>query len=274
MKVIDSFIFAGELDILEIRLKYLSPLVDKFIIVESDHTFQGNRKPYHLEDNWNRFTTFQNKIEYIQISQDPSEFNFYTVDGYDPDNGPFLMEAQCRLGLSHYNDNIDDEDMVMISDVDEIPNVDILQYIVDNRRTYPLIFSVGMDFYGFFLNNKTVSGPDTYWNGTVITTGKHWKGKTPQAIRDKRNLLMSFPNAGYHFSWMGGVPAIQNKIRSFAHVEFNKEEILDEQAILSAIEEGRDVLQRPGVRYELQSMAIFPEDLRKILEGYPHLIKK
>ena len=275
MRVIDTFLFGGELDMLEIRLKYLGAVVDQFIIVESNHTFSGKPKPYHLEENWDRYKEWHDRILYLQIEQYPSEYTFNLVDYYTPTDGAFKMEYDCRNGLMHANELIKDDDVVFLSDVDEIFNKSALYtqtiFGMDGTPNGPT--ALGMDFYAYYLNNRTITGPDVCWAGTVVCSGRDWKFNTPQQLRDKRNTLPRWNGAGWHFSWMNGLDAIKNKIKSFAHTEFNRKHILDDQAILSAIEQGKEVLQRPYISYQLQPMAMFPEDLRKILEGYPHLIK-
>ena len=76
--LIDSFLFFQELDLLEIRLEYLSPYIDKFIIVESCQTFKGEKKAYNFEINKKRFEKYINKIIYYKID---SFFELY-VGGY------------------------------------------------------------------------------------------------------------------------------------------------------------------------------------------------
>jgi hypothetical protein len=79
-----------------------------------------------------------------------------------------------------------------------------------------------------------------------------------------------YAGISWHFSWMGD---IQKKIQSFAHVEFNCPDITHPNAIAKAVEEGKDVLGRQCISYQVQPMSSFPDDLRLILEQYPHLIK-
>jgi beta-1,4-mannosyl-glycoprotein beta-1,4-N-acetylglucosaminyltransferase len=273
MKIFDAIIFNDELDILEIRLKYLSSHVDHFIIVESDHTFQGNPKPYHLQDNWERFKPWHDKIIHLPIEQDPSQFEFKQVDRYSPENGPFRMEEQCRnaLHLAKEFVHIAQEDLAILSDVDEIWHKDFIpSYTLNHCFNQSLFVAMSQQFFGYKLNMQNTKGPDVNWKGSVVAKGSTWNIIEPQRIRDSRNNVMAMNNAGWHFSWMG---SIENKIKSFAHVEFNRPEILDSNAISQAIEEGKDVLQRPGVSYEKVDMNVFPPDLKEILTQYPHLIK-
>jgi beta-1,4-mannosyl-glycoprotein beta-1,4-N-acetylglucosaminyltransferase len=273
MKIFDAIIFNDELDILEIRLKYLSSHVDHFIIVESGHTFQGNPKPYHLLDNWERFKPWHDKIIHLPIEQNPSQFEFKQVDRYSPENGPFRMESQCRnaLHLAKEFIHISQEDLTILSDVDEIWNKDLIpSYTLHHCFNQSLFVAMSQQFFGYKLNMQNTQGPDVNWEGSVVAKGSTWNIIEPQRIRDSRNNVIAMNNAGWHFSWMG---SIENKIKSFAHVEFNRPEILDSNAISQAIEEGKDVLQRPGVSYEKVDMNVFPPDLKEILTQYPHLIK-
>ena len=65
--IIDTCLFFQELDLLEIRLEYLYPFVDKFIIVEACQTFKGELKPYNYEKNKERFSKYADKIIYFKI---------------------------------------------------------------------------------------------------------------------------------------------------------------------------------------------------------------
>lgn len=276
MKIYDCFLFSNELDILEIRLRYLSPYVDYFVIVESNHTFSGKSKPYNLENNWARFKNYEDKIIYLLIEQDPSNFTFREHEGYDPNDGAFRMEAEARNSLMYINNRLEAEDMAILSDVDEIPCAYVLRAAIAgiNLKSFPSPLALPMQFFAYYLNNLTVSGPDVLWKGSIIISAEQWLSTSPQSLRDKRNIMHS-PNTrnSFHFSWMNGVEAIKNKIQSFAHTEFDRPHIVNDEAIHKAIEEGKDVLQRPGVSYQLQPMSIFPAELANILKDYPHLIK-
>jgi beta-1,4-mannosyl-glycoprotein beta-1,4-N-acetylglucosaminyltransferase len=272
MNITDFTIINNELDILEVRLKYLSNIVDKFVICESDYTFSGKPKPYNLEGNWDRFKPFHDKINYIQIEQNPSLYEYRDVNTYTPDNAPWKMEYEMRNGLAYGYDLVKPDSICLLGDVDEIPSINLIKNYIKVNSFQEL--SIIMNFHAFFFNFKNTKGPDCMWGGTKILRGSTLFNSTPQQIRDRRNNTpYTICPTSYHFSWMGGIEAIQNKILSFSHTEFNRPEILDSNAISQAIEEGKDVLQRPGVSYEKVDMNVFPPDLKEILTQYPHLIK-
>ena len=171
MKVFDLFTYFNENDLLEIRLKYLNDSVDYFVICESNYSFSGNPKPYNLELSWERFKSFHDKIIYIKIDQDPSKFLFRNVDRYDPTNGPFQMEHEQRSYLNAIDHMIGDDDLCLVGDLDEIPdkqtinNIKNVNDLIGSWLSEP--HSVLMNFFAYYLNNLTVSGPDVKWINTI-----------------------------------------------------------------------------------------------------------
>lgn len=108
-RVFDSFIFFNELDLLQIRLSVLAPHVDRFVLVEATHSFQGQTKPLYFEKNRQRFAPFLDKIEHVVVDNFP--------DAASPwDREHFQRDAILR-GLA----SCADDDLVIISDADEIP---------------------------------------------------------------------------------------------------------------------------------------------------------
>jgi beta-1,4-mannosyl-glycoprotein beta-1,4-N-acetylglucosaminyltransferase len=108
----------------------------------------------------------------------------------------------------------------------------------------------------------------------VICSGKYLKDKNTQHLRDKRNELPRIKNGGWHFSYLGGVNAIKQKLKSFSHTEFNKEEFLDEQQILNSLEKGQDVLKRKNVKYRFVPLRKYPHRIRVIMKQYPQFLKE
>ena len=139
-KIYDCFNFFNELDILEIRLNELYDVVDYFIIVESNVTHSGEDKLFYFDENKDRFTKFLDKIINIKITDTPNDFinlkstddnelnkiNQYIINQTNrfnrynqPDYGrDFFQKESVRRGLINCQDN----DLILISDADEIPN--------------------------------------------------------------------------------------------------------------------------------------------------------
>ena len=144
MKIYDAFLFFNELDILDLRLNLLNKFVDKFVIVESTVTFSGKNKKLFFDENKDRFKQFEDKIIHIIIDDTPDEFlsiNYIddvktTKDIFKNKILKYLSEStgwsrdQKQWGREIYQReyiimglfDCSDEDMIIISDVDEIPN--------------------------------------------------------------------------------------------------------------------------------------------------------
>jgi beta-1,4-mannosyl-glycoprotein beta-1,4-N-acetylglucosaminyltransferase len=201
--LIDAFMFAWELDILEIRLNELNPVVDKFVIVESlEMHGSANTKTPVLANNWCIAAPFESKIEYV------------IVDKLEPSFGEgtsWLRENYHRnCLLAPIKEVSSPDDIVMISDCDEIPRASTIQ------RNLPILssalFGTRQDLFYYNVNNFVDE-----WHGTVIGPVKTIEAIGPQAARNKRDSLPFLDNAGWHFSYFGGIDRIRTKTKNFAH---------------------------------------------------------
>ena len=265
MKIIDCFSFFNELDLLEFRLRLLDKVVDHFVIVESNLTCNGKAKPYYFEENKDRFTPWQHKITHIPITQITSGLDFTKQDdSYNPGSAAWKLENEQRNALAAATSLAADEDLVLVSDLDEIPNPFLIKKI--NLDKGPVALSLLFHYYFF---NCQLFASERWWNGTILCTGKQFKVTTPQQLRDGRNLFKRIPRAGWHFSYLGGVEKIKYKIQSFAHTEYNREKYFNAENILKAIDNGKDIFDRPGIKYDFVSPYYYPSFLRKLMFEYP-----
>ena len=270
MKIIDCFTFFNELELLELRLKLLDAKVDHFVIAESNITHSGKPKPWHFEENKKRFEPWLHKITYIPINQTTDGLDLAattTITTYTPGSAAWKLENEQRNALYAAANLASDDDLILVSDLDEIPNPQLLREI--NLQNGPAALS--MLFHYYFLNCQN-TGSERWWNGSILFTGKQFKATTPQALRDKRNDFKRAEKAGWHFSYLGGLEKIKYKIQSFAHTEFNKEEFTNDENILKAMEEGRDIFNRPGVHYKFVSTYYYPSFLKNVMLQYPSLL--
>ena len=127
-KLIDCFTFFNELDLLEIRLKYLYEIVDYFIIVEADTSFNGEMKQMLFKDNMDRFAPFKEKIIFVPIKMKYFEHERGVAWKREEYQRNCIQEGIVKL-------NLKDTDLVLISDIDEIPNKNILIDLKNNRKT-------------------------------------------------------------------------------------------------------------------------------------------
>jgi len=273
MKIIDCFTFFNELDLLEFRLRLLDKYVDHFIIAESNLTHSGSRKPYFFEENRLRYKPWLSKIIYVPLEQSTEGLDFTKKEtSYNPESAAWKLENEQRNALAAATAVLGDEDLVLLSDLDEIPDPSSLKKI--NLKNGPV--SLSMLFHYYFFNCQHL-GADRWWNGTIICTGSQFRQTTPQKLRDNRNVYKSIPRSGWHFSFLGGFEKIKYKIRSFAHTEFNREETLTDANIIRAMEEGKDIFNRPGTAFKFVPLHYYPPFLRNEMMNYPsflHLKKK
>ena len=115
--IYDCFQFFNELDMLKIRLNVMSPIVDKFVISEATETFSGLKKPLYYEENKEMFAEFADKIIHVVVDDTP--------EGYTHDRDTFQKNAVTR-GLK----DCTDEDIIIFSDLDEIPNPEKIKEIL------------------------------------------------------------------------------------------------------------------------------------------------
>ena len=122
MKIFDCFTFNDELEILDIRLNTLNKFVDKFIIVESKTNHQGNEKKVNF--NINQFKKFKDKINYFLIDKIPSYYSSWEIESYQ------------RNYISNGLNSCEENDVIIISDIDEIPNLERFNFNKMKRKFY------------------------------------------------------------------------------------------------------------------------------------------
>ena len=222
--LIDCFIFYNELDILEYRLNLLKDIVDCFVIVESKFTFTG--KPKELYFDKERFKNF--KIKSIVVDNIP--YNFPTNEQI------WKNEKYQRNCISHAFDNINEDDYIIISDVDEIPDPETLLKI-KNENTLQM-GQLEQDFYYYNLDSKM----DHNWYFSKILKKSKIHGLSCDDIRNTQ--FQTIPRGGWHLSYFGTPEFISNKIQNFSHQEFNLQEYTDTTLIQSRIDNKLDLFNR------------------------------
>lgn len=246
--IFDCFSFFNELDLLEIRLHTLDKVVDKFVLAEAPWTHSGSPKPLYFEENKARFAPFLGKIVHIVAGDPPTD-----PDADERDNA-WTRENWQRNSIANGLSSAKPDDTIVISDLDEIPDPDVVRSLSAKCAAGKRIFNLHTRCYAFFLNNRCVSSP--FWTGgpqilsyrTFTDRSTYRKCKFSDTCPEAANALPSatlirfapdketVSDAGWHFSSMGGIAAIRKKIMSFAHTEFkiaasDPEEI--ERAVMS-----------------------------------------
>lgn len=226
MKIVDSFIFYNELSMLHLRLCELYDYVDYFVVVESNKTFVGNKKPYYLDEYKYLFNGFFDKIIYIKIDDN---LDFKTA---------WEREYYQRDCIANGFTRFDKEDIIIVSDVDEIPSVELLKEIRENNSYIDKIYALEQDMYYYNLNCLFKEK----WYKSRILKLKHLETSISN-LRKLKNLDIK-KDAGWHFSYFGDISMIINKIKNFSHQEHNTEEVLDLDNLEKKINNNEDIFSR------------------------------
>jgi beta-1,4-mannosyl-glycoprotein beta-1,4-N-acetylglucosaminyltransferase len=256
--IFDCFLFFNEFDLLEIRLRELDSVVDKFVLVESNQTFSGKEKPYYFLENKCRYKEWLHKI--IQVEAPPINPVWWDKWAIEKHQRNYIMK-----GLT----NCVSDDLIMISDVDEIPDpfwIPRLKYLSMDK---PTVFVQA--FYYYYLNGRK----DKEWNGTIVC--RYDQIKTPQKMRQRRNSWFVFQlcDAGWHFSFLGGAEKVKEKIKAFSHREFNQSRYTNIFDITEKIIMGKDLFGRIGENVTYVPIDdTFPKAIVNNKEKWKHLIRE
>ena len=212
----DCFTFFNELDLLEIRLNILNDSVDKFVIVEATRTQNNKEKCLYFEENKARFAKFEDKIIHVVVKEFPQKLEQWTIENY--------QRNEIMRGLV----NCKDDDVIIISDLDEIPNP---KYIKKYKNTKKII-GFQLNTFNYYLNNYSV-GQHHEQRFPKMLSFKNLKnildgtkvvdiydhdiniGTTPTLVRIyKGDLQKTIRNAGWHFSYIGGAETVIKKFTS------------------------------------------------------------
>ena len=258
MKIYDCFIFNHEIELLEIRLNILNECVDKFIITEGDKTFSGKPKESNFLKNKDRFKKWESKIIHNLIKIPEMKV-------------PWDREIYSRnsmIGLDIFEDN----DLLIMSDSDEIPNPIIIKE-ADNWISSKKHFTFEQSCYAYWINNLY----SHKWYGSRAATYKYMKDKQVDNLRESTELEYELTgavitNGGWHFSYLGDENHIREKINSFCDRQFDVPKVTDK--ISNNLAQGKDVLNRTHINYKRVDLDnSFPSFILKNIEKYSHLIK-
>ena len=223
--------------VLDLRLNTLDKYVDYFVIVESSFTHRGDKR--NLKFDHKKFDKFKDKIIYLTFDKEPhgieavnendneaEKSRKYILNAAKRENG---QRDHIRNGLQ----NASAEDLILISDVDEIPNLEELK--LENLKEKILMFQQDMFYYKFDLKL-----PDIVWSGTKGCRKKDLI--SPQWLRNvkdkkyslfrldiifskiKYNSIKFIKNGGWHFSNIKSPKEIEHKLKSYLHHrEFDEE---------------------------------------------------
>ena len=287
--IIDCFPFFNELDLLEIRLKLLDNIVDKVVLVESTRTFTLSKKKLFYRENEDRYKKYKNKIIHIIVDDSPALFNKFFI--HKPKNIFWLLKNKKSIFLNAHDidfyqknqvfkglKNCNENDILILSDLDEIPNPSIFEDLEALKKGN---LALELDLHCYFLNGKVFNKENEKnikWIGPSITQFKNFRSFHDERT-EARNLFKDdrkstkIQNAGWHFTYLGGLKSLNLKIKSTAHTELNTRTINTEKNLKKLINSGVFVGNQKWKAIYRPLESIFPNYLCNIFHEYPNLIK-
>jgi beta-1,4-mannosyl-glycoprotein beta-1,4-N-acetylglucosaminyltransferase len=255
IKVYDCFTFFNELDILEIRLNELYDVVDYFVIVENSLTFSGNPKPLYFEENKQRFSKFSNKIIHIVGQKVEIAKDAWVRE--------IAQRNDIMLGLK----NAKDDDIVIISDVDEIVKKEKIREIRDFFINNENSLRLAMKMYRYFLNRRDMEV--NIWPLAYAITYKTLKTFSPQYFRTQYQHINTLSDAGWHFTSLGWTKENTYKLNSWSHQERNLPKNKDPYKLLKKARKGKLVkINDSYPRYVVENIDYFKK-INFIDDNYP-----
>ena len=244
--------------VLDVRLNTLDKYVDYFVIVESSFTHKGDNK--NLMFNHNKFEKFKNKIIYLVYDKQPKGIEVVNENDSEGEKSrKYILNAALREnGQRNFIQNglnkAEDNDIILISDVDEIPNLSEVNF--NNISEKIIMFHQDMFYYKFDLKI-----PNFLWTGTKGCRKKYLLG--PQWLRNvkdrkyfpfridilfsekKYSSIKFISNGGWHFSNIKTAEEIEYKLKSYLH---HRE--FDEQSL--SVEEIQNIIENKKAIYDLK----------------------
>lgn len=288
--IYDCFLFFNEFEVLDIRLNELDPVVDKFVLVECTQNHRGKEKQlffgnYLVSSNRNGYPDihkFLDKIVYV-LADTPPKININDGRPRTRHTMDWSIENYQRNAIMEGLKDCKDDDIIMISDVDEIPRKEVLQNINEVLFTNDSWFYTCVQrMYYYYLNTYCMDS----WGGTNIVDYKKLRSSDPQSFRNRRKHgrrlrvrtvsdLTRGDGGGWHFSYMGGVDKIQEKISSFAHWEVDIDSVNNEQYLKECMDELKMFhrYNRGRPQMFMEDMAFLPEYVQKNKEQFKEFLK-
>ncbi|MEH3775658.1 benzoate transporter [Enterobacter asburiae] len=276
--IYDCFLYYDEDMLLEIRLNTLADVVDRFVIVESTHTFTGKKRQLHFDIN--KYGQFKDKIIYVVHDKEP-----ITKAAEEPHPAreaipglpvgmvvdAWANEAAQRNAIMQGLTQANDDDLILVSDVDEIFSPRVVASINPKK----LCTTIYQNFYNYQFNLQVFNTDNTprkckLPRATQYKNLVNFFGGEPESFRNlKRTRSVKnwswlkwnwfkfnnsiIENGGWHFSWVMTPERISEKMSTISHTEYDLPEFNNPEHIMKVIKNAEDIWGRDRtlIRQEL-----------------------
>lgn len=269
-KIYDCFTFFNELDLLEIRLEEHFQHVDYFVIAEANKSHQGFAKEFVLEKYWDRFKKYQEKIIYVKVDDMPNDSYSWTLENF--------QRNALQKGLA----NTTDDDVIVISDCDEILRPSTFELM--RNDTERELWICRQPIFWSKINYFQIEPVGAGYNVNSMATTKR-SLTSPQDLRNKtqwafHNIpvdhiddnIRTIQHAGWHFSYLGDDGQARSKLENFAHTEARH--LIPGLNTKQAIEKGLNPIapNDPGKYAAARLDDYFPKSIIENQDRWQHLI--
>ena len=255
-KIIDCITFFQENRHFDLRFNILKEVVDKFLICESIYDHRGNKKEINF--NYEKYKN-NNKIEHAVYKKE-----------FPNNNDPWRNQAIQREFILENLDTVDQNDYIMFSDPDEIPNPKLLKDLKLEKK-------FGIFFQKIFSYKLNLFNPhETPWEGTRICRKKDLKSvdwlrqkvvaknlKYPIWRIDKEKSIQILNNGGWHFSYLLKPEEISKKFRSLAETSWDNDKFSNLETIKEKINKKIDLFDRGHVYHKIEIDNDYPDYILK-----------
>lgn len=256
LKIFDCFLFNGEFDILELRLKIMAPFVNQFVLIEAGTTFTGLPKQNLFQTQAIRFSEYGDKLKVISLQKLPSTNNAW-------ENEFFMRNALLE------NFPGSDNDLIIVSDVDEILNLKQIFTKIDSTKSY--IVQIPCLYYFANLQSSelfsvTYLGPFCKIKNRDIGNRLLFSNFVDEILKHKEKNPL-----GMHLTYQFGydVESYQEKIRSFSHQEFNTNYFTNSKRINKVIFYYYDLFERWNFQFKYVPTNDFSAEIKSTLMQLP-----
>jgi hypothetical protein len=247
--IYDCFIFFQELDVLEIRLRELAPVVDRFVLVEAPVTFSGRLKPLFYGENAARFDAFREKIVHV------------VVDDMPGGDDSWEREAFQRNAIERGLRECQQDDIIIISDADEIPSASGVR---EYRTTLGLMaFRQWLSYYWLNCLGQVC------FDSRILPFGLFREFGSASSVRNHGCAAI---DGGWHFSYLGGPDMIRRKLESFSHTELDLPAFKKAAHLENALATGCDLFGREQSFQFVDVDETFPRCILDDRDRFRHLI--
>lgn len=259
-KVLDSFLFTHEFDLLELRLRTLWPVVDYFLLMEGDHNFANKPKAMRFCEQESRFEWAKDKLSVVRLKGPLKGAQENTIHGelhIEHQHRQALYNSAIGFGVTH---KLEKNDILLISDVDEIPSREVIEKLKSDDFPSPTLLN--QDFY--YYNIKCHRGKR--WHGTMAMRYGYKLGDVGQARLNRTYMPKINENCGWHFAHFYDAEGIKEKLKHSSHQAYYSPEFYDPDHLKKCIQENKNYLGKddgdkspePIPQYMLDELGKFP----------------